>query len=98
MSSRPAPAPIPPAAHSLDVAVPARVLVPRLRGWLVFTIAVVAAFLLLIFSRTALDRTGRSTSSPTLHLASMLGIQTQCTTTLKTHSTPATLNGRQWVC
>ena len=31
--------------------------VPRLRGWLMFTIAVIAAFFVLIYSRTALDRT-----------------------------------------
>ena len=30
--------------------------VPRLRGWLLFTIAVVAAFFVLIYSRIALDR------------------------------------------
>ncbi len=31
--------------------------VPHIRGWLVFTVAVVAAFFVLIYSRTALDRT-----------------------------------------
>lgn len=31
--------------------------VPRIRGWLVFTVAVVAAFFVLVYSRTALDRT-----------------------------------------
>ena len=29
---------------------------PRLRGWLMFTIAVIAAFFVLIYSRTELDR------------------------------------------
>ncbi len=58
MSSRPVPVRIPSARPAgLEAARPVGVVVPRLRGWLVFTMAVVAAFLLLIFSRTALDRT-----------------------------------------
>jgi hypothetical protein len=57
MSSRPVPLRAPRQGTALENAVPVPVTVPRLRGWIIFTIAVVAAFLLLIFSRTALDRT-----------------------------------------
>ncbi len=57
MTVRPAAAPLP-AAPGIDVvAGRAALRLPRLRGWLLFTIAVVAAFFLLIYSRTALDRT-----------------------------------------
>lgn len=37
-------------------ALPIAVRRPRIRGWLLFTIVVVAAFFLLIYSRTELDR------------------------------------------
>ncbi len=37
-------------------ALPIAVRRPRLRGWLLFTVVVVAAFFLLIYSRTELDR------------------------------------------
>ncbi len=56
MTVRPAAAPLP-AAPSLDVAAARAALrMPRLRGWLLFTLAVVGAFFLLIYSRVALDR------------------------------------------
>lgn len=57
MSTRPLPFGVPSRRAGLEVAAPVQVVVPRLRGWLLFTVLVVAAFLLLIFSRTALDRT-----------------------------------------
>ena len=56
MTVRTAAAP-PTAAPGLDLVSGRVVRVPRVRGWLVFTAAVVAAFFVLIFSRTALDRT-----------------------------------------
>ncbi len=56
MTVRPAAAPLP-AAPPLDVAAAQAALrLPRLRGWLLFTLAVVGAFFLLIYSRVALDR------------------------------------------
>ena len=45
------------APNNLDLVHSHAVRIPRLRGWLMFTIAVVAAFFVLVFSRTALDRT-----------------------------------------
>ncbi len=43
-------------AGGLDLVHPRAIRIPRIRGWLMFTVAVVAAFFVLIFSRTALDR------------------------------------------
>ena len=56
MTVRSATGPVP-AAGGLDLVHSGTIRVPRIRGWLVFTVAVVAAFFVLIFSRTALDRT-----------------------------------------
>ena len=56
MSARPVPLRLPQAGSVGEAAVGHRFAVPRLRGWLLFTILVVAGFLLLIYSRTALDR------------------------------------------
>jgi hypothetical protein len=56
MSARPVPLHLPQAGSVGEAAVRHRFAVPRLRGWLLFTTLVVAGFLLLIYSRTALDR------------------------------------------
>ncbi len=55
MTTRRAAVPLPPAG-GLDVVAGRALRLPRLRGWLLFTIAVVVAFFVLIGSRTALDR------------------------------------------
>ncbi len=56
MTVRPAPAPRVAPAPGLDVVAGAALRLPRLRGWLLFTLAVVGAFFLVIYSRIALDR------------------------------------------
>ncbi len=54
MTTRPVvlPAPTP----GLELVVDRKLRVPRIRSWLIFTLAVIAAFFLLIYSRIALDR------------------------------------------
>ncbi len=47
---------VPTTAGGLDLVHGQEARIPHVRGWLVFTIAVVAAFFVLIYSRTALDR------------------------------------------
>ncbi len=56
MTVRPAAAPRVAPAPALDVVARSGLHLPRLRGWLLFTLAVVGAFFLVIYSRIALDR------------------------------------------
>ena len=56
MSARTAPTSVPLPGTTHEGAAAQTFRVPRIRGWLLFTVAVVGAFILLIYGRTALDR------------------------------------------